>query len=326
MSQIEKDIQKGTFSRVYLLYGDEDFLKRHNRDLLRNALIAPGQEMNLAVWKSDGFDFGQFVEQAQTMPFFADHRLLIVEDSGLFKRGGDEMADFLPSLPDTAVALFVEKETDKRSRLFNYVRKAGVVLELGRRKEETLSSWIILRLDHSGKKIQRQAMKLLLERTGPDMDTIRHEVDKLISYTGDSDAVMLEDVRRVVTDHSETVIFRLADLISRHDRDHALALYHALLFERNTPLSVLGMLSRHFERLLRIKDLRAQGYDRAKITEKLDMKPFLIQKGIGQAEAFSVTQLKKALAKAVEAEQSVKSGRMEDVLAVELVILETAGR
>ena len=322
MNQVDKDIKAGSFARVYLIWGEENYLKKLYRKRLYEALVLPGSEMNVNTWKGDAFDQGQFQDLALTLPFFAAHRLLMVEDSGLFKKGGQAMAEFLPSLPDTSVAVFVESETDARSVLYKYVQKNGVILKLDHQKETALTDWILRFLGRNGKQIQKSAMKLFLERTGDDMETILHEAEKLVSYTGDSQNVMLKDVQAVVTDHTQNRIFELSDRLAGHDRAGALELYNELLSQRQSALGLLAMLGNHFERLARVKDLRTQGYDQHIIAQKMGMKPFVVRKSISQAESFSEAALHGALELMVKAEEDVKLGRMRDVQAVEMVILE----
>ena len=146
MNIIDKAVKSGVFAPVYLLYGEEDYLMQFNKTKLRDALISPGNEMNLSTWKGDSFDLGQFRDQAQTLPFFADHRLLIAEYCGLFKKGGQEMAELLPQLPETSVVLFLEHEVDNRGKLIRYVKENGAILECKHLKEKEMKDWILLKL------------------------------------------------------------------------------------------------------------------------------------------------------------------------------------
>ena len=325
MNVIEQHIQSDSFSPVYLLFGEESFLVRSYTKKLQNAIAPPGSEMNVSIYKGETFSFSDFTDQALTLPFFAPHRVLVVTESGLFRKDREEMAEFLPSVPDTTVIVFAEKEIDPKSSLFKYIKENGTVLEFKRLKEKELSDWVVRYLANHHKRIQVSAIRLFLERTGDDMQTIRLEADKLISYTGDSDAILLEDVRALTTEHTQTKIFRLSDLLSRKDRAGALAMYHELLSQRYTPLRLLAMLASHFDRLWKIKDLRMQGYDQGKICEKLHMKPYAVKMGVSQAEAFSEKQLQTVLAMSVQTEAAVKTGKMAEELAVEVLIIQICG-
>ena len=87
MQQIEEDINTGSFHSVYLIFGEEAYLKLFWKKKLREALVSADDTMNCTVYSGKDLDVGALIDQAETMPFFADHRLILVEDSGLFARG-----------------------------------------------------------------------------------------------------------------------------------------------------------------------------------------------------------------------------------------------
>ena len=121
------------------------------------------------------------IDQAETMPFFAEHRLIILENSGFFKNACPELADYLPQMPAETVLLFVENEVDKRGKLYKTVKSMGRAVELTHQNEKVLTNWVLRSLQKEGKKITASAMQLFLERTGDDMEHISREMEKLIS-------------------------------------------------------------------------------------------------------------------------------------------------
>ena len=71
-------------AQVYLYFGEENYKKRIYKDKLKNAVVG-GNEINYAYFEGTGIDFGAVYDSVVTMPFFADKRLVIVENSGVFK-------------------------------------------------------------------------------------------------------------------------------------------------------------------------------------------------------------------------------------------------
>ena len=322
MNKIEEDIRSGTFSRVYLLYGEEDYLKEHYVGQLKKALIAEGDEINLNIWRGGDVDVTELISQAMTMPFFAPHRLIILIGSGLFRAGGSELADALPGLPPETVLVFSEEEVDARGRLFKQVRSMGVVLKQDRQKEEALQTWILRRLTREGKIIRYSTMDLLLERTGNDMCIIDQEVEKLLCYTADREEILPEDVRAVITVQTGNRIFELADAITRSQADRALSIYYDLLALKESPIGILALLSKQFQRFLIVKEFREQGLDVNAISDRLQSKTFIIRKNLGQVSGYTAKDLEEILHRILLTDEAVKTGRMGDKAAVELLILE----
>ena len=123
MQTLNADLKSGEFKRVYLLFGDEGFLKKSYKNRLKDK-ITGSDTMNYNYYEGKGLDVNEIIGLAETMPFFAEKRLILIEDSGFFKSASEELASYLPSMPETTCLLFVESEVDKRSKLYKAVKKA----------------------------------------------------------------------------------------------------------------------------------------------------------------------------------------------------------
>ncbi|EFC95427.1 putative DNA polymerase III, delta subunit, partial [Hungatella hathewayi DSM 13479] len=131
MQNLTQDIKNHSFKPVYLLYGDEAFLKNSYKNQLKNA-ISGDDTMNYNYFEGKGLDLNELISLADTMPFFSEKRLIMVEDSGFFKGASDELVAYLPQMPDTTCMIFVESEVDKRSRMFKKVKEIGYAAEMAR--------------------------------------------------------------------------------------------------------------------------------------------------------------------------------------------------
>ena len=121
MKSLNEDLKTGQLKQVYLLFGEEGYLKRQYRDRLTRALLPEGDTMNYACYEGKGTEIREVIDLAETMPFFAERRLIVFENTGFFKSGGNDLADYIKEMPESACFLFVENEVDKRSRLYKTV-------------------------------------------------------------------------------------------------------------------------------------------------------------------------------------------------------------
>ena len=85
MKTLNEDIKTGNFKPVYLLYGEEAYLKKQYRDRITKAIFPDGDTVNYAYYEGKGINPGELIDLAETMPFFADRRLIVIENSGFFK-------------------------------------------------------------------------------------------------------------------------------------------------------------------------------------------------------------------------------------------------
>ena len=93
MQRLSDEIKSGQFHTLYLIYGEEDYLRRQFRDRLKDALVPAGDTMNYASFRGSEVQVEKVIDLAETMPFFADRRVIVIEDSGLFNKDGDRLAD-----------------------------------------------------------------------------------------------------------------------------------------------------------------------------------------------------------------------------------------
>ena len=132
MKRIAQDIKSGQFGNVYLLYGEEAYLRRQYRDNLKKALVPEDDAMNCSVYTGKDIDAGEVADIAGTMPFFAERRVIVIENSGWFKSGNDKIAELVKTIPDTTHIIFVEGEVDKRGKLYKAVSSKGYAAQIGR--------------------------------------------------------------------------------------------------------------------------------------------------------------------------------------------------
>lgn len=320
MKVLNQDIKSGQFKPVYLLFGEEAFLKRSYKNRLKEAIVGD-DSMNFHQFEGKGPDLKEIISLADTMPFFGDRRLILIEDSGLFKGSGAEpLAEYLPQMPETSFLVFVESEVDKRSKMFKKVKAIGYGAEMARQDVKQLSSWAGGILAKEGKKITGRTMELFLSKTGDDMENIRMELEKLIGYTMGREVITDKDVEEICTARVTNKIFDMVAAIVTRKTRAAMDLYEDLLTLREPPMRILFLIARQFNQILQVKELMAQGMDRGSIASGLKMQPFVVGKVMPQARAFSREQILSYVNLCVDAEEAVKTGRLNERLAVELLI------
>ena len=264
----------------------------------------------------------ELIDLSETLPFFKEKRMILVENSGFFKNSCDDLAEYMSQVPESTCFVFVEEEVDKRSKLFKAASRAGSAVEFETPKEDMLVRWILGRIQREGKKITQSVMQLFLSKTGSDMENIDKELEKLICYTLDKTEISAADVEAICTGQTENKIFEMIDAISAKNQKKALDLYYDLLALKEAPMRILFLIARQFQNLLLIKSMSAKGYPAVSIAKTAGMPSFAVQKNLRQAGAFKINQLKEAIEDCGQAEEDVKTGRMADQLAVELLIVK----
>ncbi len=329
-NRILDDIANNRFAGIYLLYGEEDYLKRYYRDKLLSALVPPGDTINYNAWHGKETDVQAVMDQADTLPFFAEHRVILLQGCEVFSKGFEKLAAYIPRMPAETILLIVEDTLDKKalnSKLMKAFREKDFVpMELTRQSESDLMQWIAQMFKKNGKKVTRGAVTRLIESTLADMETLALEIDKLTAYTGPRDAVTEADVAAVTSVQTESRIFDLMDTIAARRTDDAMRMYEDLLGQKVSAVWIIDRIGAKLTDLYQIKQLRIQGFDRQAIVEKSGMRSFVVTKTLRQCNAFSLEQLRLFLQLCLDADENIKTGRMKPEEAASLLLIQVCSQ
>lgn len=323
MQIIKEHIKQNQFKQCYLLYGTEEYLKKLYKNKLKTGIIGDDDTMNYTYFEGKSIEIPKVIEVAETLPFFSERRLILIQNSGLFKSTND-LADYIKTMPDYCYIVFVESEVDKRNRLYKAVKEVGYVSEMNGMDEKDIQLWVAQLLKRGGKKITRDTLMYFLNKSGTDMEGMVQEVEKLICYAMDKEVITVEDIDAVCVTQVSNQIFLMIDAIASRKQRQALDLYYDLLTLREKPMSILFLITRHFNILLQIKELKGQ--NRNDVAKKVGVPPFAVQKYMSQADNFTKQGLIENLKDCAEMEAQVKTGLMTDQMTVELLIVKFSQR
>lgn len=321
MKHILDNIKKNEFEHAYLIYGEEDYLKNFYKNKLKEA-ICGDDTMNFSYYGGKDIDIKDFIDTSQTMPFFSERRLILVEGSGLFKKSSTEVAEAVDIAPESTYFVFVEDEVDKRNKLFKTISEKGYVCEMKEQKEAELMTWGVIIFAADDKRITKSNMAYFLSKTGSDMNNIKNEADKLINYAKDSEEITKEDIDAVCIVQIQDKVFDMVEALAMRDRDKVLRLYSDLLELKEPPMKILAIMGKQFATLYGVKCMMDNNSPQGEIADKLGIRPFFINKYISQAKGFTSEELECGMKEIAEYDYMVKSGQMEDTYAVELIIMK----
>lgn len=321
------DLKTGNFKQIYLLYGDEDYLKKQYKKRFIKAMVPEGDTMNFASYEGKNIDIKEVIDLAETLPFFAERRLIVFENTGFFKSSGSEIADYIKDMPATTYFLFVENEIDKRSRLYKAVKSKGYAAELSTQDETTLLRWIQNLVKKEKKTLSPADTAYFLNKVGTDMENIIGELEKLFCYTIDRQMITKNDIDAVCVTQLTNHIFEMVNAVAQKNQRKALELYYELLALKEPPMRILFLMIREYRILFHVKSLMNQGYGKKEIASRAGLHPYAAGRYMDEAKGFrSASQLRAVMEEGADMEQKVKTGLLSDHLAVELFIVKQSRR
>lgn len=192
---LEDDIRSKKLKQVYLMYGKEAYLRRNYKKFILKIWFPEGTDgnMNFSYFEGTHLDINEIISQADTMPFFSDIRVIVIENSGMLIESSkgdmrDKLNDYLKNIPGYLRLLIIEDEAKKSYGLFKTIEKIGLCEEINTFHGSKYEKWILNRIKSSGLSITEDAYKEFYTRTSSDMkapdlmEMVSLELDKLISY------------------------------------------------------------------------------------------------------------------------------------------------
>ncbi len=327
MKTIKDHIKSNNIKKVYVLFGSEPYLIRYCKDLLQKALLDKSSEMmNLTVLSGADVTARAFEDAVTTLPFLAERRVVIIKDSGLFVSGkkaeSDKLAALLPQIPETSVAIFSEVKADKRTALYKIAAKEGYACELNTPSENELITWLKNLSASKGLNISGETAAYLLRTTGSSMDLLSGEINKLESYLSGQGIITPGLIDQLCAKSLQTKIFDLTAAVGNKNSKTALDIFSNLLLMKESPVMVISMLARQFRLIYQCKTLYHSGLDNSQISKATGQMTFAVKECLRQGSNFTEQELKSALSDCLEADTKIKTGQMNDRLAVEMLIIK----
>ena len=196
------------------------------------------------------------------------------------------------------------------------------------RDVHALREWIARRAKAKGVEVTSQAADALIELIGNDLRALDHELEKLAAWANYTRPIGLEDVRALVSAAREADVFALVDALGMRRRQEALRLVNRLLAEDKHELYLLTMIARQVRLILTAKEMFEERQATLEEISKATgvRAQFLLRKLLDQAKQFTFEELETLLARILALDQSLKTGRMEGPLGLDLLVIEICQR
>lgn len=331
---------------LYILTGQDDFsltlaLEEIKRELGDKEIVAT------STTTLDGRQVTseQLSTVCETAPFLGGRRLVIIK--GLLERfeprgrsrrqqktarvntRQDESKSFtgcIEKIPDSTTLVLIEGRITKSNPLYKVLASKAVVKSFPALRDARLRQWIQRRVTEEGASISSRAVDLLIELVGSNLWVMASEIGKLVLFASGR-RIEEGDIETLVSYAQQADVFAMVDAIVAFKTEVAERLLERLLQKGAAPAYLLFMLSRQVRMMVRARELRGQGKSRTEIQSKLGLtSEFALERTLEQANRYSLPLLKEVYRQLLEADLSIKTGRYDGELALNILIAELGQR
>ncbi len=318
--KLELNISKELES-LYLLYGEESYLISTIVKKIKKQFGELVTGINYVTLDNDSIDL--LIQNIEMPAFGYDKKLIIVKDSGLFKKDGrkksltpiqEKVYDYFKDngdiIKEQCVIVFIESEVDK-NQLFELIDSMGITCEVAPLKPLQLVPKLIKIASMYKVKIDNSTCNYLVEVCGTNMQNLMNEIRKLIEYAGENGTITKQDIDDLCIKNIESVIFDLTDNLGTKKIAKALEVYDGLIYNKEPVQRILITLYTHFKRLYLCSIATSL---KENVALALDLKPnqtFLVNKYQAQVRLFNQEQLKQILQSLIDLDYNFKSGNID---------------
>jgi DNA polymerase-3 subunit delta len=237
--------------QVYVLAGDEDFLKRRVMAILQLLILGEADpSFALSTYSGDKAEFSAIRSELETLPFLSDRRLVVVDQADPFvTKYRQTLEKYVPEPAAAGVLVLDVKSWPTNTKLAKLVPEAATIVCKAPAAYK-LTSWCVewCRTTY-GKKLSSAAAELLVELVGPQMGLLDSELDKLSIYANDRPGIELNDVDALVGRSRSANVFKIMEAVGDGKPGEALNILSELFEEGESPMMILGALGAQLRRL-----------------------------------------------------------------------------
>lgn len=285
----ERLTEGGGIGPLYCVCGDETYLAERAVDRLLALVVDPAfRDFNLDVFYGNELRGDEVVAAANTLPVFAQRRVVLVRRAGEMPAAALETCtSYLDNPCPSTLLLLVAQKIDGRKRFFAELKKRDLLVEYRRPYENQLPAFIRQEALQRGKRIDADASAMLVALAGTDLRELASQVEKACIYVGERPQISVTDIREVASAGRVDSVFELPNALGNRDLQQALRILTTILRDGEAPVMLVGTIARHFRQLWMIRQLHGRKLSSSDIQKQSGVPPFFFKGMLEQALRFS---------------------------------------
>ncbi len=290
-----------SLKNIYTLCGDS-FLATECVKFIKEKLNIES-EYDISKFDNENFSCDALIESCEQISFFAKNRLCIVKDiKQILESERKKLLKYLENINSYTTLIFIDT---LNSKVFDFIKAEKVELKLN---DYELNEYVIKEFKKYGKQISKEAINTLAIYCLKDMNKINLEIQKLVAYCLNKVEITENDIKLLVSESEELVVFELTNLLGQKKAEKSLTTLYKLMgnIEQNTKL--FSLLSTTFQRMFFA--VLSKSLTDEEIAKIFSVKTFAITKLKQQAKNYTISALKDIVYEICDVEYYIKSGKM----------------
>jgi len=312
---------------VYLLYGEENYLKEDILKKLRNRVIDSAyRELNYKVFYGDKLTTNEVLNDLETLPLISKHKLVVIKEAEKINKNEEKkLVNYFNKLSlknKFSTLIIIYKEGKPNKELITEIKRVGVAANFSTTDKAKLPLWIKSKFNQSNKKITQEALFFLQSIVSSDLSRLFNEIEKIDIYTKDQKIIEKEDVMMTIGGSESVNIFKVLDSIGDRDIKNAVEGMVKLNQSDLHYLSIFAMIYRQIKLILQTKLLLANGLNFKEVEKVLRLPYFVVEKMIKQSKKYTFKEICKSYELLNIADLEFKDSQKNPKIILEELVVE----
>jgi len=307
----------------YLLTGEEHYLLQNKvKEIVKDLAI---DEMNKIVYDATKHDAQTILSDCNTLPFFSEHKLVIVEQCKFLSATPNEfdsdalLAYLKQPLDTTTLILILEGKKDERKKVVKEIKKLCKDFVFSTLNEFDRNNFVIQQIKKRNIQMDNQALQVFYGRCGFDLNRIVQELIKLETY---KQIVTKEVVLQLIHKPVEENVFLLSQAIIEQNIKRCFMYVNDFKKVNVEVIALIAMLATQFRFLSQVKTLSNMHMGKQEIARELGAHPYRVEKTLEQVNRRDLHQIQKILSELATLDQKIKLGQVDKNLGFETFLLK----
>ncbi len=320
--KLKIELKEAPPKNLYLLYGVEDYLKRALLNRIISIVDSAAGDSLEKVRFEKGFSAGELSQALNTVPFFGNGKFITCVNTEIFK-GQAAREDFekvLSKIPSGNHVVFIESSVDKKNTLFNELSKAGFAYFIDMRKNDDVVKYISNKFKKNKKRISYENIYLFMEYSGNSLADIEADIEKILLYMGSEKDVKKDYIANLCSGTRQYRIYEMTDYIFNRDAKNSLRLLNELLTDKIPVQVLLAAIHNRLREFLELRESMNKGHDPVIFRKNRKLADFIVRRMQKQASNYTLGGLRKFIVLAADTDMDIKAGKIDGVLAIEVLV------
>lgn len=330
-----RQLREDDFEPVVFMRGEEEYLIEWACNSLAGKYVEKTMRDVDFIKTADEENVEGLLAACDTFSVFSEKRIVWARNfqpllkktaKGFGERELAAISEYITNPNPQTILVFSCAQPEEGSPLVKELKSRCRTYTFDKLDRTQLEAFAAKRFRAAGADIDRSTIRYLIDETGYfNRDTeyrlfnLENDIRKVCDYCW-GNPITEEDIDSTVKGDMDRFVFDFLDAAVSGKKDKALSMLGNILGGGGEIYSLLGLLINQFELMLEAKEISEMTGSRQQAAEVLKVNPYRVKKALSFADKFSIKKLKEILVQLYETDRNIKTGLIEQNLALELLM------